>query len=89
MSKEQRHMHLVKELPCCLCGASAPSEAHHILEGRIPGRKAHDFCTIPLCVDCHRNEKNGVHGQKIMLKIMKENELNLLGETIKKLYGKV
>jgi len=24
-----------------------------------------------------------------MLKIMKENELNLLGETIKKLYGKV
>lgn len=88
MSKEERHMHLVKELPCCLCGASAPSEAHHILEGRIPGRKAHDFCTIPLCVDCHRG-KNGVHGQKIMLKIMKENELNLLGETIKKLYGKV
>ncbi|MBP9869894.1 MAG: DUF968 domain-containing protein [Nitrosomonas sp.] len=89
MSKEQRHMVRVKELPCCLCGAAGPSDAHHILEGRIPGRKAHDFCTIPLCKDCHLGGRNGIHGQQFMLKIMKENELNLLGETIKKLYGKV
>lgn len=87
MSKEQHHMKLIKELPCCLCGASAPSDAHHILLGRIPGRKAHDFCTIPLCKSCHQSEI-GIHGDQSMLKIMKENELNLLGETIKKLYGK-
>jgi len=87
MTKEQNHITRVKELPCCLCGAHQPSDAHHILEGRIKGRKSHDFCTIPLCKDCHQGERNGVHGQQFMLKIMKENELNLLGETIKKLYG--
>ena len=89
MTKERRHMQMVKELPCCLCGASAPSDVHHILDGRIPGRKAHDFCTIPLCKSCHQDGRNGIHGQQFMLKIMKENELNLLGETIKKLYGKM
>ena len=88
MTKEQRHMVRVKELPCCLCAAHAPSDAHHILEGRIKGRKASDFCTIPLCKDCHQGERNGIHGQQFMLKVMKENELNLLAETIKKLYGK-
>ena len=88
MTKERRHMQMVKELPCCLCGASAPSDAHHILEGRIPGRRAHDFCTIPVCKDCHPGQL-GLHGDKTMLRIMKENELNLLGETIKKLYGKM
>lgn len=88
MTKEQRHMQRVKELPCCLCGASAPSDAHHILEGRVKGRKAHDFCTIPLCKSCHQSDI-GLHGDKSMLKIMKENELNLLGETLKKLYGKM
>lgn len=87
MTKARRHMQLVKEQPCCLCGASAPSDAHHILDGRIPGRKAHDFCTIPLCRDCHTG-RFGLHGDKTMLKIMKQNELNLLGETIEKIYGK-
>ena len=48
MTKEQFHIQLVKVHPCCLCGASAPSDAHHILEGRMKGRKAHDFCPIPL-----------------------------------------
>lgn len=79
-------MQRVKELPCCLCGASAPSDAHHILEGRIKGRRAHDFCTIPLCKECHQGME-GVHGNKAMLKVMKQNELNLLGETIERLYG--
>lgn len=87
MTKSSKHMQRVKELPCCLCGAFAPSDAHHILEGRVKGRKAHDFCTIPLCKDCHQGARNGVHGEQIMLKIMKQNELNLLGETIEKLYG--
>lgn len=83
MTKAMRHMHRVKELPCCLCGQSAPSDAHHVLEGRIPGRRAHDFCTIPVCRMCH----NSIHGDKTMLKVNKENELNLLGETLQKLYG--
>lgn len=84
---ESRHIYRVKMLPCCLCGMPAPSDAHHILEGRIQGRKAPHFCTIPLCKDCHQGEKNGIHGQQFMLKIMKQTELGLLALTIELLYG--
>ena len=83
----ERHIGRVKSLPCSLCGKAAPSDAHHILEGRIQGRRSDDFCTIPLCKDCHQGERNGVHGQQIMLKIMKETELSLLAQTIETLYG--
>ena len=84
---EKRHVGLVKSLPCSLCGKAAPSDAHHLLEGRIQGRRCSDWCTIPLCKDCHQGERNGVHGQQLMLKIMKETELSLLAQTIEKLYG--
>ena len=87
MTKAEDHIKKVKSLPCALCGHHAPSDAHHILEGRIKGRKSSDFCTIPLCKDCHQGERNGIHGQQIMLKIKKENELSLLGQTIEKLYA--
>lgn len=85
----KRHVGRVKMLPCALCGAGAPSDAHHLLEGRIQGRRSSDFCTIPLCKDCHQGERNGVHGQQMMLKIMKKTELQLLAETIETLYGGV
>jgi len=84
---ERAHMGRVKSMPCSLCGKSAPSDAHHILEGRIQGRKSAAFCTIPLCKDCHQGEGNGIHGQQIMLKIMRETELSLLAKTIETLYG--
>ena len=84
---ERKHLYRVKSLPCSLCGASAPSDAHHILEGRIQGRKSADWCTIPLCKDCHQGAKNGIHGEQIMLKIMKQTELALLAQTIETLYG--
>jgi len=81
------HVFRIKSLPCSLCGAHAPSDAHHILEGRIPGIRSGDFCTIPLCKDCHQGAKNGIHGEQIMWKIMKETELSLLDKTIETLYG--
>lgn len=88
MTKAQEmHKERVKSLPCCLCNAYPPSDCHHILEGRIKGRKSADFCSIPLCKDCHQGERNGIHGQQIMLKIMKETELGLLAKTTEKLYG--
>ena len=83
----KRHIGRVKSLPCSLCGASAPSDAHHILEGRIQGRKSDDFVTIPLCKSCHQDPRNGIHGERIMLKIMHETELSLLAKTIEVLYG--
>jgi hypothetical protein len=62
-----------------------PSDAHHILEGRIKGRRAGHFCTIPLCKECHQG-KEGIHGNQAMLKVMKENELSLLSKTMEKLF---
>ncbi len=85
-SAGSKHMGRVAELPCCLCGTS-PVEVHHILEGRIKGRRSASFTTIPLCYDCHRGDKNGIHGQQAMLKIMKTTELELLAITLERLYG--
>ncbi len=82
---EKKHLERVASLSCCLCGAR-PVEVHHILEGRIKGRRCGHFTTIPLCPECHRG-RCGVHGEKTMLKVMKITELELLGKTIEVLYG--
>lgn len=54
------YMLLVKQLPCCICGAPAPSEAHHC---RSDFMARDDFKTIPLCKPCHTGP-NGYHGAK-------------------------
>lgn len=81
----KQHLSRVHELPCGLCGAS-PVEAHHILEGRTPGRRSPDVLAIPLCVDCHRGD-NGIHGRKVLWDIYRKSELDVLAETIEKLYS--
>lgn len=81
------HMRAVKDLPCSVCGEAGPSDAHHILEGRIPGRKSPNFLVIPLCKDCHQGNFNGIHGQKRVWDVLKKNELVCLAETIEILYG--
>ena len=87
MNKEQKHIERVKNLPCSVCGASAPSDFHHLLAGRIPGRKSPTWCGIPLCKSCHQDNHNGIHGQARMWSVMKASELDCLANTIKKLYG--
>jgi hypothetical protein len=47
-----------------------------------------DWLTIPLCSDCHTGSQ-GVHGDKTMMRIHKVTELDLLADTLKKLYGGV
>lgn len=84
---EKRHIERVKELDCAVCGASGPSDAHHILEGRTPGRKSPNFCVIPLCKDCHQGSFNGIHGQRRMWEVVKVSELDCLAATIERLYG--
>lgn len=48
------HMAQVKLLPCVVCGKPGPSDVHHCIHGRYSARRASDFETIPLCVECHR-----------------------------------
>jgi len=75
---ERRHVTRIKEMPCGLCGAGGPSEAHEIEQGQW-------FTAMPLCADCHRGSFNGLHGQKRMWAVMKATELSVLNDTIGKM----
>ena len=55
-----KHMGRVKHLPCVICGAHPPSDAHHC---RSNGQARDDFKTIPLCKPCHLGPK-GYHSAK-------------------------
>jgi hypothetical protein len=79
---EHAHIERIKSLPCGVCGEGHISDAHHILEG---GRRVSHFATIPLCKSCHQDNRNGIHGQGIMWRVMKKSELLVLAETIEAL----
>jgi len=73
---ERRHLARVKELPCSVCGADGPSEAHHIVQGL-------QYTCIALCVDCHRGPL-GWHGTKALWRIYKMDELDALNVTLER-----
>lgn len=77
-AKERVHLARVKELPCSVCGAAGPSEAHHIEQHK-------QYTCIPLCESCHRSNFNGIHGQARIWKVLKKTEMSCLNDTIKKL----
>ena len=76
---EFRHMGLVKESACSVCGAPGPSHAHHIEQGL-------HFTVIALCPDCHTGP-NGIHGDKTLWRIHKLDEIKALNETLRRVYG--
>lgn len=76
-SEERTHIERVKSLPCSLCGAEGPSEAHEIKQGSW-------FTAVSLCVACHRGGK-GLHGDKSMWRIFKMDEVDALGVTVRAL----
>lgn len=77
-AKERIHLGRVKELPCSVCDASGPSEAHHIEQSLA-------FTCVALCPECHRGPVMGLHGQRRMWAIKKMDELNALNKTIERL----
>lgn len=77
-AKERQHLARVKELPCSLCDASGPSEAHHI-------EQSLQYTAIALCPECHRGPVMGLHGQRRMWAIQKMSELDALNVTIQRL----
>ena len=74
--KERAHLARVKALPCSICQAPPPSEAHHIKQGL-------QFTSIALCESCHRGPVMGWHGQKRAWAVRKMDEMDALNETIK------
>lgn len=77
-AKEKKHLEKIKSMPCGVCGAVGPSDAHHIEQHK-------QYLCIPLCKDCHQGSHNGIHGQKRIWSVLKKDELSVLNETIKAL----
>lgn len=75
---ERRHLAMVKVLPCSVCDAPGPSEAHHVVQGL-------QYTCIALCPDCHTGPRMGWHGQRFAWKIRKMEEIDALNVTIKRL----
>lgn len=75
----------VAQLDCACCGAYGV-QVHHIREGQGGAQRADDFLTIPLCPACHTGSK-GVHGDRTRMKLAGLSELDMLADTIQKLYG--
>jgi hypothetical protein len=76
-AKEKAYVGLVKELPCSVCNAEGPSDAHHVKQHR-------QYTVVALCKDCHQGSFNGWHGQKRMWSVMKMDEQDALNVTIER-----
>lgn len=81
MSQGKEYMKDVRELGCLICGS--PASAHHIRTERI----RNDFLTIPLCPEHHQGAFS-IHSSKRQFEDIFGSELELLAETIEKLYQK-
>jgi hypothetical protein len=75
---ERAHVERVKLLPCSVCGAEGPSDAHELKQGQW-------FSAVALCKDCHQGSRNGIHGQKAMWRVMKMDEVDALAVTVERL----
>jgi hypothetical protein len=72
--KQRKHIGKVKELACSVCDAPGPSDAHHI-------EQSLQYCVVALCRSCH----NSLHGEKLIWKVKKLDELKALNITIERL----
>lgn len=75
---ERAHVERVKALPCVVCNAPAPSEAHEIVQGLW-------WLCAAVCADCHRGSFNGIHGQQRMWKVKRMTENDAVNETLRRL----
>jgi hypothetical protein len=77
-AKQRAHLARVKDLPCSVCDAPGPSEAHHYKQHR-------QYICIALCESCHRGALMGLHGQRRAWAIHKMDEADALNVTIERL----
>jgi hypothetical protein len=77
-AREREYLATIKELPCSVCDAPGPSDAHHIKQGL-------QYTCVALCKDCHQGSILGWHGQKRAWSIRKMGELDALNKTIERL----
>lgn len=77
-AKERMHLSRVKELPCSVCDAPGPSEAHHV-------KQHSQYLCVALCESCHRGPLLGLHGQRRAWLVRKIDEQDALAKTIERL----
>jgi hypothetical protein len=88
--KERQHMDRVAQLGCILCRLlemeqQSKTDLHHIREGQGMAQRASNWLVIPLCHDgCHQG-RNGIHGDRSLLRIAKVDEFDLLAATLERL----
>lgn len=75
---ERLHLARVKELPCSVCDAPGPSDAHHVKQHR-------QYTCVALCKTCHQGALMGWHGQRRMWALKKMDEIDALNVTIRRL----
>ena len=75
---ERSHIDRVKQLPCSVCDAVGPSDAHHIKQGL-------HRCVVALCKSCHQGALLGWHGQRRAWAVKKMDEIDALSVTIQRL----
>lgn len=75
---ESAHLAAVKRLPCSVCDAPGPSDAHHI-------EQEMHYATVALCRDCHQGSENGWHGRRVMWTVMKMTMIRALNITLSRL----
>lgn len=75
---ERDHLKAVKDLPCSVCDAPPPSDAHHI-------KQSSAYTCVALCKSCHQGSLLGWHGQKRAWLVRKMDELDALEVTIKRM----
>jgi hypothetical protein len=77
-ARQRVHIGRVKELPCSVCDAPGPSDAHHISQSL-------QYLCVALCKDCHQGGFSGWHGQRRAWIQRKMDELSALNITIERL----
>ena len=77
-ARARAHLARVKALPCSVCDAPGPSDAHHINQGQ-------HYTGIALCKECHQGPVMGWHGQRRAWAVRKMDELDALNVTIERL----
>jgi hypothetical protein len=75
---EREYIGRVKELPCSVCDAPGPSDAHHI-------KQSCQYTCVALCKSCHQGSMMGWHGQKRAWAIAKMDMDDALNNTIRRL----
>ena len=78
-AKSKRYMQKVREAGCLVC--NQPANAHHIREER----NKNDYLTVPLCQEHHQGDFS-IHMSKRQFTNIYGSELDLLAETIERLF---